>query len=160
MSELASPLRLNLEYVPLDALRNYDRNARTNSPSQIAKLIDAISTFGFLVPVLISATNDVIAGHARIAAARQLQMAEVPAVSVEHLNDAETRALRILDNRIAELASWDNDLLAFEFGELLELDLKHDFFALSLTGFDFAEIDQLISADANAHGSDDVAPEP
>ena len=89
-------------------------------------------------PVLIDTADGIIAGHGRVAAAQTLGHTEVPVIELAHLSEAERRAYVIADNRLAELAGWDRDILAIEFQALSELDLDFD---LEITGFETAELD-------------------
>jgi len=126
-----------VEERPLHTLLPAATNARTHSPAQLRKLARSIAAFGFTSPVLVDAAGRIVAGHGRVAAARDLGMATVPTVRLDHLTAAQCRALALADNRIAELAGWDRELLSIELDGLLQLD---DGFDLSLTGFDGAEI--------------------
>src|SRR5205823_8150359 len=83
----------------------------------------------------------VIAGHGRLLACRLLGRTEVPTISLEHLSEAQARAFMIADNRLTEVASWDDRLLGEQLRELSELHLD---FSLEVTGFEMAEIDLLI----------------
>jgi len=122
-------------------LRPYARNARKHSRRQIQQIAASIRQFGFVNPVLIDAEAQIIAGHGRVEAAKQLGLTSIPTIQIDHMTDAQRRAYIIADNRLAELAGWDKDLLALEFGELLNLDLD---FEIEVTGFATAEIDTLI----------------
>ena len=132
-----------LEYIALDDLVPHDRNARTHSKKQLKLIADSITRFGFTNPVLVDAHNSVVAGHGRIEAARLLGMARVPVLRFEHMTEVEKRAYVITDNRLAELAGWDNNLLALEMEAIVELD--HEF-ELALTGFDPAEVEALLNS--------------
>ena len=135
-SDLHSDMTLAIEYVSPDVLKPYRRNARTHSQRQIEQIADSIRAFGFVSPLLADAAGELIAGHGRLAAAKLLGRKEVPVVRIEHLHEAQKRALGLADNRLAELAGWDPDLLALEFKDLLDFDLKLDLtFDLSITGF-------------------------
>ncbi len=125
-----------LTWVPVGRLTPYTRNARTHSRAQIRKIADSIARFGFVNPVLVSAAGEIIAGHGRVAAAKLLGMAEVPVLELAHLSEAERRAYVLADNRLAEDAGWDRDLLAIELQALVDLDFEVEF-----TGFALAEID-------------------
>jgi DNA modification methylase len=110
--------------------------------------------------VLVDAEDRVVAGHGRLAAAKHLGMAEVPCLCLAHMSEAQIRAYRLADNRLAELAGWDDELLALELGELLDLELD---FEVELTGFDLADIDRILARKATGHdeaAGADVAPEP
>ena len=100
--------------VPLAQLHPHPRNARTHPPKQVAQLATSIRRFGFNVPILIDANGQIICGHARVDAAKDLGFSHVPAIRIEHLNDEEVRAYVIADNRLAEKAGWDTALLALE----------------------------------------------
>ena len=144
----------SIEYIALADLVPHDRNARTHSSKQLKQIADSITRFGFTNPVLVDGDNSVVAGHGRIEAAKLLGMTRVPALRFEHMTEAEKRAYVIADNRLAELAGWDNSLLALELEAIAELD--HDF-ELALTGFDPAEVEALFnSLDADAPTEDAV----
>ena len=145
----------------IDALAPYARNARTHSDEQVAQIAASIREFGWTNPILVDGTNGVIAGHGRLLAARKLGLTEVPVIELVHLSETQKRAYVIADNRLAEAAGWDDDLLRVELA-----DLRADGFDLALTGFDAAELDTLLTADAGGGGAveadeaaDDV-PEP
>ena len=153
---------LAIEYVPPASLAGYQRNARRHSKRQIAQIAESIRAFGFVSPLLVDKAGEIIAGHGRLAAARQLGRATVPVVRIEHLDEAQKRALRLADNKLAELAGWDETLLALEFSDLLELDLTLDLsFDLAVTGFTSPEIDRLVDRGAASTSSstrDDEVP--
>ncbi len=96
------------------------------------------------VAILIAADGTVLAGHGRLAAAKLLGMTVVPVIRLDHMNEAERRAFVIADNRLAELARWDDAILAIGFQELAALDLDFD---LEVTGFDGADLDRLLGVD-------------
>jgi DNA modification methylase len=149
MSELPISRPERLESLPLADLVPHDRNARTHSKKQLKQIADSIQRFGFTNPVLVDGKNSVVAGHGRIEAARMLGMIEVPVLRLERMTEAEKRAYVIADNRLAEMAGWDNELLALELSAIAELDAE---FELALTGFDPAEIESLLN------GLDEVPP--
>ena len=105
---------LRVETVPVSALRPYSRNARTHSKRQIEQIADSIKTFGWTNPILADAESGVIAGHGRLEAAKHLGMTTVPVIRVEHMSEAQKRAYIIADNKLAENAGWDNELLSIE----------------------------------------------
>ncbi|WGJ16359.1 site-specific DNA-methyltransferase [Methylocapsa sp. D3K7] len=140
-------LALAISYVSPTELAEYSNNPRTHTPDQIGKIAESIKAFGFVSPLIIDADGGLIAGHGRMAAAKLLGLERVPVICLHHLNHAQLKALRIADNRLAELAGWDQDLLAIEFSSLLELDGDCDpNFELEITGFSFGAIDQTIEA--------------
>src|SRR5207302_9168867 len=129
-------------WIAIDKLTPNERNARTHSRKQIRQIADSISTFGFVVPILIDEDGVIIAGHGRHAAAKLLDLKEVPTIKVTGLSQAKRRALALADNRIAGNAGWDRERLAIELPELAEI-LAVEGLDLSITGFSAVEIDQL-----------------
>src|SRR5215203_5221242 len=113
-SSLMRPAMSNLsvQYVSPDRLRPYQGNARTHSRKQLKLIADSITRFDFTNPILITADFEVVAGHGRLQAAKMLGLKLVPVVALSSLSEADKKALVIADNRIAELAGWDRDILA------------------------------------------------
>ena len=151
MSTESVNLELKIRYQNVEALKPYDGNARTHSDKQISLIAASIDNFGFTNPALVDGDNRIVAGHGRVAAAKRLGMEEVPTIRLDHLSDAERRAYVIADNRLAELAGWDRDILRIELQGLADLDLGFD---LEITGFDTAELDLLLDDDAGATAPD------
>lgn len=139
----------------IDSLTPYKRNARTHSSKQIAKLAASITEFGFVNPILVDAEDNVIAGHGRLEAARSLGMTAVPTIRIDHLTGTQLQAYRIADNKLAELAGWDSELLKIELAELSAIDLA---FPVEVTGFEMVEIDVLLEEPvaAKSDPADDV----
>ena len=137
----------NDELCPVERLKPYANNARTHSKQQIDQIAASIQRFGFTNPVLVGDDLTILAGHGRVAAAIQLGIGEVPVRRLSHLNDAEKRAYILADNKLAENAGWDRDLLAIELQGLIDLD-----FDIDVIGFDTAEIDLLF--DEQTEGDD------
>jgi DNA modification methylase len=133
-----------VDLIAVHVLRPNPRNPRTHSKKQTAKIAQSISTCGFLNPIIVDKDNVVLAGHGRLEAARSLGLARVPIIRVNHLTDAQKRAYLIADNRIAEEAGWDRQLLAIELEELVDV-LPAEGLDVSLTGFEAAEIDLLLA---------------
>ena len=123
---------------PLDRLRPYEKNARTHSAEQIAQIAASIQEFGFTNPILVDGADGILAGHGRLAAAKDMGLAEVPVIVLDHLSAAQRRAYILADNKLALNAGWDIDLLAGEIGDLREMG-----FDLDLLGFSAAEIEGL-----------------
>ena len=144
--------KLRIIYRPTETLRPNPRNARTHSAKQVAQIVASIKEFGFTNPILIDGGNLVVAGHGRLTAAKNLQMANVPTVLLEHLTKDQIRAYIIADNQLALKAGWDPAILRLEFSELIELDPE---FELTITGFEWPEIDFLVNVDADAIASSD-----
>jgi len=145
---------LKLEYRAIDLLIPYARNAKQHSENQIAQIAASIREFGWGAPILVDARNNVVAGHGRLLAARQLGLSEVPVVPLDHLTDIQRRALILADNKIGENASWETELLALELAELKESGVD-----LSTTGFSQDEWAQLLAGEEpnNAGAADDDA---
>lgn len=99
---------LEFAFLPITSLKPNPHNARTHSKRQIRKIANSIKKFGFLGCVLIDMDGTIIAGHGRVEAAKLLGMTEVPTLCIAHLSPEELRAYMIADNRLAELAGWDN----------------------------------------------------
>src|SRR5229473_5013200 len=119
-------LARRIELWPIDRLIPYARNARTHSDTQIAQIASSIREFGFNSPILVDSNAGIIAGHARLLAARKLQLSEVPVVVLDHLSETEKRAYILVDNRLAANASWDEELLRLELAALREEKLNFD----------------------------------
>ena len=131
-----------MQWIAVGALKPNARTARTHSKKQIRQIADSIAAFGFLVPILIDDSGVIIAGHGRYDAAVLLGLQEVPVIRVEGLSDAKRRALALADNKIAQNAGWDRELLATELPELAELLIVENL-DISITGFAPVEIDQI-----------------
>lgn len=146
------------ELYPVDQLIPYSNNARTHSKTQIRQIAESIRRFGFCNPVLIADDNTIVAGHGRVEAAKQIGMTEVPVRRLAHLSRDEIRAYILADNRLAENAGWDKNILAIELQGLIDLD-----FDVDTLGFSVAEVDLIIdgqvSDDQGVNAALD-APEP
>lgn len=114
------------------------KNPRQHSKRQIQQIAASIEAFGFNVPVLVDSRLNVIAGHGRVLACRQLGWTEVPTIALDHLSPAQARAFMVADNRLTDNSTWDDQLLAESLKELSEMDLD---FKLDAIGFELAEID-------------------
>jgi DNA modification methylase len=144
--------KLAIAYQPTSELTPRSNNPRTHSKKQIAQISNAIRRFGFTNPVLVDDDNGVIAGHGRLEAAKSIGLSEVPTVRLSDLSEAEIRAYVIADNKLAENAGWDRELLGLELRYLTELDIDLD---VTVTGFELPEIDLLIGE--LTAGNDDPA---
>ncbi len=138
-SLLASDRPLAVTYQPTGTLVPDPRNARTHSKRQVEQIVASIRAFGFTNPILVDPEHRIIAGHGRLLAARAVALAEVPTIVLAGLSEAQKRALRLADNKIALGAGWDVDLLKLELAELAVLDVD-----LSVTGFSTGEIDVVL----------------
>ncbi|NGQ93298.1 site-specific DNA-methyltransferase [Rhodobacter sp. HX-7-19] len=144
---------LAIDYRAVEALVPYARNARTHSEAQVARLAGSIREYGFTNPVLVDGENGIIAGHGRVMAARQLGLTQVPVIELAHLTEAQKRAYILADNRLAEEAGWDRDLLAIEVADLAALGVD-----LDGIGFDAREVDALLRR-GDADPEEDRIPE-
>jgi ParB-like chromosome segregation protein Spo0J len=140
---------LQIEQMPVGRLIPYVRNARTHSADQIAQIAASIAEFGFTNPILIGEDDVIIAGPGRLTAAQQLGLPEGPVIVLYHLSEAQRRALVIADNRLAENAGWDQELLRAELAAL-----RDEEFDLDLLGFDDAALDEILAGldEGNASG--------
>ncbi len=146
---------LNITYQSPKALKPRATNPRTHSKKQIRQIADSSEAFGFTNPALVDAAGGIIAGHGRVAAAQLLGLETVPTIRLEDLSKAQIRAYVIADNKLAENAGWDRELLAIELQGLIELDIDLD---VTLTGFEMPEIDILIG-ELDAEEDEDPADE-
>jgi DNA modification methylase len=145
---------LKVEYLPPECLRADPKNARTHDKRQTDLAVKTIRRIGFRAPVLVSEDLEIDAGHLRVTAALRLGLKSIPVIRLTGMTPAERRAFRLADNRLAELAGWDREILA---GELLALeDLKFD--EPEVTGFTLAQIDDLLD-EANEKSVDAPGPE-
>lgn len=150
------------EELPLAKLQPYDKNARTHSPEQVEKIARSLLEFGWTNPILIDEKKNIIAGHGRKMAAELLQergepgdWTTAPVIYLEGMTEAQRRAYIIADNKLAELAGWDEEILAYEINALKELD-----FDITLTGFevdDFGIDDMDIEEDQEQDGDTEQA---
>lgn len=142
-----------LEIISIDRLIPYANNARTHSDEQLKKLQASLREFGFVNPVLIDKDLGIIAGHGRVEAARREGITEVPCVWVEHLTEDQKKAYILADNRLAEDAGWDMNLVNMELESLANIG-----FDTSLTGFDFDDLKK--EQDLYEADEDDYVPDP
>jgi DNA modification methylase len=134
---------LSIDYVSIERLKPDPNNARQHTAKQIRQIAQSIESFGFNVPLLIDRDLNVIAGHGRLLACRRLGWSEVPTIRLEHLSEAQKRAFMIADNRLTEIASWDDRLLAEQLQALSSVELDFD---IETIGFDMGEIDLRIES--------------
>ena len=138
-----------IEWLSVETLIPYAKNARTHSDEQVAQIAGSIKEFGFNNPVLVDKDNSIIAGHGRLMAARKLGMDKVPVVQLGHMTEAQRKAYVLADNRIALNSGWDTSMLSLELQ-----DLKDDI-DLSLLGFDPDELDALLNPIEETEGLTD-----
>ena len=130
---------MKAEDISIDSLKPYARNSRVHSRKQLRQIANSIKKFGFVNPILTDDNYQIIAGHGRYEAAKQLGMETVPAIRLSHLSPVEVRAYVIADNRLAEKAGWDRETLRTELQGLIALD-----FEVEITGFEAPEIDFML----------------
>src|SRR5712692_6373972 len=139
---------MKIELTAVRELRPYLNNARTHSRKQIRQIARSIKKFGFCNPVLIDDAKQIIAGHGRVEAAKLLSIDAVPTCRLSHLSEADKRAYILADNRLAEKAGWDKELLAIELQGLIDLNVE-----IELTGFEMPEIDIILEDAREANGA-------
>lgn len=130
---------LAVTYVDIDALIPYARNARTHSDAQVAQIAASLTEFGWTNPVLLDGERGIIAGHGRVLAARKLGMSVVPTITLANLSPAQRRAYVLADNKLAEQAGWDSELLGIEVADLTECG-----FDVGVLGFTQKELARLL----------------
>ena len=141
-----------VEYWPIDKLIPYARNPRKND-SAVSQMVASIREFGFKIPCLVRSNGEVVDGHLRLKAARQLAITEVPVILCDEWTPAQVKAFRLMVNRSVTWADWDEEVLALELA-----DLQMAEFDLSLTGFNAKEIDELTLE--NNLAEDEIPPVP
>ena len=149
---------MNIEYTLVRDLRPYAQNARTHSKKQIRQIAKSIKRFGFCNPVLVDDDNQIIAGHGRVEAAKLLEMSAVPTVQISHLSEKDKRAYILADNKLAEKAGWDREILALELQGLIDLGVD-----IEITGFETSEVDLILdeareASDAPTGPEDTIPP--
>jgi DNA modification methylase len=138
--ETSQAMAKRIEFWPVDKLVPYARNARTHSDAQVAQIAASIAQFGFNNPILVDTNAGIIAGHGRLLAARKLRFDHVPVVVLDHLTETQKRAYILADNKLAEQAGWDDDLLRGELADLKDADLN-----LEVLGFSEDELRTLLA---------------
>jgi ParB-like chromosome segregation protein Spo0J len=131
-----------IEVWPIDRLVPYQKNSRTHSQLQVQQIARSIQRFGFTNPILVDSEDGILAGHGRLAAARDLGLREVPVIVLDHLSQTERRAYLIADNQLALNAGWDTAVLQQEIAALSLAD-----FELDVLGFDLDELNSILDGD-------------
>src|SRR6266849_2153071 len=150
-STISAEMAQRIELSPIERLVPYERNARTHSDHQIRQIANSIAEFGFTNPILVDTQAGIIAGHARLLAARLLKLQQVPVIVLSHLSDAQKRAYILADNRLALDAGWDDELLRQEL-----LALENEGFDLDLAGFDADELKAFLGEESTLTEEDDA----
>ena len=130
-------LILGVEYVEIDKVKPFERNPRTHSKEQIQQIATSMMKFGWVNPILVDENFEIIAGHGRLLAGKELGYTKVPVARLEHLTEQEKMALLIADNKISDNAGWDEEMLQ----DLLE-QLHDSNFDLTALGFSNKEIEK------------------
>ena len=136
--------KLKVEYRLIESVKPYEGNARKHSRKQTSLVSRSIGEYGFIVPIVIDGDDTIIAGHCRYEAAKQIGLEVIPVIQTKHLSEAQVRAYRLADNKLALEADWDDDLLRVELEFLSSIEIDFD---LSLTGFSVTETDLILDAD-------------
>jgi DNA modification methylase len=140
-----------VDWLDVAELRPYKGNPRAHSKKQIRQIAQSIQVFGFTNPILIDSEMTLLAGHGRLEAAKLLGWPKMPCIRLDHLNPTQRRAYVLADNKLAELAGWDEELLRLEFKGLVEIDPSFD---LGVTGFAPQEIDVIMDGGELAQAAD------
>ena len=122
---------MQIEYLKLSKLKPYEKNPRNNADA-VDAVANSIKSFGFRSPIVLDKNNVIICGHTRYAASKKLKLKEVPCVYADDLTDEQINAYRLADNKTAELAEWDIQLLDEELSDILDIDM---------TDFGFLDVD-------------------
>ena len=136
--------KLKIYYINPFELKLNPRNSRTHSKKQLHKIAQSIKKLGFNNPVLVDIDNVIIAGHGRVLAARELGLTEIPTICLSHMTKEQVRAYIIADNKLAEDAGWDNEILKIELSFLMKLEPEFEFDA-TITGFDIPQLDLILN---------------
>lgn len=132
--------KISIVYKNVEELVPYENNPRNNDEA-VEAVANSIKEFGFKVPVIIDAENNVVAGHTRIKACKKLGIKEVPCIVADDLDEEQVKAFRLADNKVGELASWDLDKLNIELGELEEFNIDMADFGFDVTDINADEHD-------------------
>ena len=139
-----------IELWSIERLQPYEKNARVHSKEQVGQIAASIVEFGFLNPILVDSNDGIVAGHGRLSAAKELALDEVPVVVLDHLTDSQKKAYILVDNKLAENATWNEALLQ---EEIVALNLQD--FDISVLGWDEDEIREIMEFDADETDNDD-----
>jgi DNA modification methylase len=142
-----------IERVATESVKSNPRNAKEHPDRQIALIAENMRKFGVNHPILIDENDTIIGGHARIAAARRLKLKEIPAIRLANLSPQEKRAVALADNKLAELGSWNREILSLVLKELT-VDAGELTFDYAITGFDTVEIDQIVCGEPSSGNRD------
>lgn len=105
--------QIKIEYLPIESLKPYENNPRKNDDA-VRYVMNSIKEFGFKVPIIITKDKEIVAGHTRLKAAKRLKLETVPCIVADDLTPEQIKAFRLADNKVAEFAEWDFDVLSEE----------------------------------------------
>ena len=132
-------MKLKIEYVDINSIKPYENNPRKNDKA-VEYVANSIKEFGFKVPIVIDKDGVIVAGHTRYKASQKLGINEVPVVVADDLNEEQINAFRLADNKVSELAEWDNEKLQIELDELYNVIDMNDFgFPVQIENIDSIE---------------------
>lgn len=137
-------VKVQMSYVDINSIQPYDYNPRDNEAA-VQSVANSISTFGFLIPVVVDSDGVLAAGHTRVEAAKLLGIAEVPSILADHLTDEQINAFRLIDNKVAEISTWDFDMLSGEIAKIASTGLDLTSFGWSREELDC--LSQMVSDD-------------
>ncbi|MEN9782131.1 MAG: hypothetical protein RL208_281 [Pseudomonadota bacterium] len=147
---------LLITYVSVSDIKPYKNNPKIHKDKQVKQISSSIKEFSFTNPILLDENNEILAGHGRYLASKELKLEAVPCIVLDHLSNQQKKAYRIADNKLVENGKWDENLLVLELADLSNLDLSFD---LSITGFETTEIDLLIDRQSKQNQKEDKIPE-
>ena len=136
----------NIQYIPTENLNPYQNNAKKHPEKQVQQIAASIQQFGFINPIIVNSSKEIIAGHGRLEGAKVLKLKQVPVILVDHLTEAQVKAYRLADNQLTMNSGYDTELLRVELADLSNLDLDFD---LDITGFELPEIEFLLEGETS-----------
>lgn len=116
-------MELKIEYKHIDDLIPYEKNPRNNKEA-IKYVKNSIKQFGFKNPVIIDKNNVIVCGHTRVSACKELKINKIPCIYADDLTDEQIKAFRLADNKVSEIATWDNELLEDELNDIFDIDME------------------------------------
>ncbi|MEC8067423.1 MAG: DNA methyltransferase [Pseudomonadota bacterium] len=135
-----------IQYIPTENLIPYQNNAKKHPEKQVQQIAASIQQFGFINPIIVNSSKEIIAGHGRLEGAKVLKLKQVPVILVDHLTEAQVKAYRLADNQLTMNSGYDTELLRVELADLSSLDLDFD---LDITGFELPEIEFLLEGETS-----------
>ena len=145
----------SIQEIPVEDLSVYVNNSRTHSTEQVKQISNSIKEFGFTNPLLIDKNKEIIAGHGRLMAAKQLGLDKVPCIELSNLSEKQKKAYVIADNQLALNAGWNESILSMEIGDLSDND-----FDISLLGFNDLDLNKYLLKEFEGLTDEDEVPEP